>query len=85
MYIGAVVAGGAMVASGGTLAGAFLAAAMAGGLAGSALAKLIDYHHADYLQAQLDKGGIFGACRTIRCRCALRSGFLLLRPLLPTL
>ena len=30
MYIGAVVAGGAMVAPGGTLAGAFLAAAMAG-------------------------------------------------------
>ena len=50
MYIGAVVAGGAVVASGGTLAGAFLAAAMAGsagGLFGSALAKLIDYHHAD--------------------------------------
>jgi outer membrane lipoprotein SlyB len=61
MYIGAVVAGGAAVASGGTLAGAFLAAAMAGsagGLLGSALAKLIDYHHADYLQRQLDKGGL---------------------------
>jgi outer membrane lipoprotein SlyB len=61
MYIGAVVAGGAAVASGGTLAGAFLAAAMAGsagGLFGSALAKLIDYHHADYLQRQLDKGGL---------------------------
>jgi hypothetical protein len=61
MYIGAVVAGGAVVASGGTLAGAFLAAAMAGGaggLFGSALAKLIDYHHADYLQGQLDKGGL---------------------------
>jgi outer membrane lipoprotein SlyB len=61
MYIGAVVAGGAVVASGGTLAGAFLAAAMAGGaggLFGSALAKLIDYHHADYLRGQLDKGGL---------------------------
>jgi outer membrane lipoprotein SlyB len=61
MYIGAVVAGSAAVASGGTLAGAFLAAAMAGGaggLFGSALAKLIDYHHADYLQGQLDKGGL---------------------------
>jgi len=67
MYIGAVVAGGAMVASGGTLAGAFLAAAMAGGaggLAGSALAKLIDYHHADYLQAQLHKGGLLLWVRT---------------------
>jgi hypothetical protein len=61
VYIGAVVAGGAVVASGGTLAGAFLAAAMAGGaggLFGSALAKLIDYHHADYLQRQLDKNGL---------------------------
>ena len=46
VYIGAVLVGGAAVASGGTLAGAFLAAAMAGGaggLFGSALAKLIDY------------------------------------------
>jgi len=67
MYIGAVVAGGAVVASGGTLAGAFLAAAMAGGaggLFGSALAKLIDYHHADYLQRQLDKGGLLLWVRT---------------------
>ena len=67
MYLGAVVAGGAAVASGGTLAGAFLAAAMAGGaggLFGSALAKLIDYHHADYLQDQLDKGGLLLWVRT---------------------
>jgi hypothetical protein len=33
-------------------------AGSAGGLLGSALAKLIDYHHADYLQRQLDKGGL---------------------------
>jgi outer membrane lipoprotein SlyB len=61
MYLGAVATGGAVVASGGTPAGAFLAAAMAGGaggLFGSALAKLIDYHHADYLRRQLDKGGL---------------------------
>lgn len=67
MYVGAVVAGGAMVASGGTLAGAFLAAAMAGGaggLFGSALAKLIDHHHADYLQGQLGKGGLVLWVRT---------------------
>jgi outer membrane lipoprotein SlyB len=67
MYIGAVVAGGAVVASGGTLAGAFLAAAMAGGaggLFGSALANLIDYHHADHLQRQLDKGGLLLWVRT---------------------
>ncbi|HEX6143336.1 MAG TPA: hypothetical protein VFZ01_11490 [Geminicoccaceae bacterium] len=67
MYVGAVVAGGAVVASGGTLAGAFLAAAMAGGaggLIGSALARLMDYHHADYLQQQLDKGGLLLWVRT---------------------
>jgi outer membrane lipoprotein SlyB len=67
MYIGAVVAGGAVVASGGTLAGAFMAAAMAGGaggLFGSALAKLIDDHHADYLHRQLDKGGLLLWVRT---------------------
>ena len=67
MYHGAVATGGAMVASGGTLAGAFLAAAMAGGaggLFGSALARLIDYHHADYLQGQLDKGGLLLWVRT---------------------
>ena len=61
MYLGAVATGCALVASGGTLAGAFVAAAMAGGaggLFGSALAKFIDYHHADYLQRQLDKGGL---------------------------
>ena len=61
MYLGAVATGGAVVASGGTLADAFLAAAMAGGaggLFGSVLAKLIEYHHADYLQRQLDKGGL---------------------------
>lgn len=61
MYLGAVAAGGAVVASGGTLAGAFLLAAMAGGaggLFGSALAKFIDYHHSDYLQRQLEKGGL---------------------------
>jgi hypothetical protein len=67
VYIGAVIAGGAVVASGGTLAGAFLAAAMAGGaggLFGSGLARLIDYYHADYLQRQLEKGGLLLWVRT---------------------
>jgi hypothetical protein len=67
MYIGAVAAGGAVVASGGTLAGAFLAAAMAGGaggLFGSGLARFIDYHHAGYLQRQLEKGGLLLWVRT---------------------
>jgi hypothetical protein len=67
MYIGAVAAGGAVVASGGTLAGAFLAAAMAGatgGLFGSGLARFIGYHHADYLQRQVEKGGLLLWVRT---------------------
>lgn len=67
MYVGAVIAGGAVVASGGTLLSAFLAAAMAGGaggLAGSALARLIDYRHADYLHDQLEKGGLLLWVRT---------------------
>ncbi len=61
MYVGAVATAGALVASGGTLAGAFVAAALAGaagGLVGSGLAKLVEDHHADYLQRQLDKGGM---------------------------
>ncbi len=66
-YIGALAAGGAAVVSGGTLAGAYLAAALvggAGGLFGSALARLFDYHHADYLQDQLEKGGLLLWVRT---------------------
>jgi hypothetical protein len=67
MYVGAVAAGGAIVATGGTLAGAVVAAAMAGGtggLIGSALAKLIDYHHADHLAGQLERGGLLLWVRT---------------------
>ena len=67
MYVGAVLAAGGIVASGGTLAGAIVAAALAGGAgaaAGSAFAKLLEYHHADYLAEQLGHGGILLWVRT---------------------
>jgi hypothetical protein len=67
MYVGAVLAAGGIVASGGTLAGAIVAAALAGGAgaaAGSAFAKLLEYHHADYLAEQLGRGGILLWVRT---------------------
>ncbi len=60
-YIGAVGAAGAIVATGGTIAAALLGAAAVGGmggLIGAGLAKLMDAHHADYLQEQLDHGGL---------------------------
>jgi hypothetical protein len=67
VYIGAVAAAGAIVATGGTLAAAIGAAAMAGGagaLIGSVLADLVGRHHAQYLQEQLDRGGLLLWVRT---------------------
>jgi hypothetical protein len=61
LYVGAAVASGVVVASGGTLAAAIAAAAVAGGgggLVGTLLAKRVGRHHADYLQEQLDRGGL---------------------------
>jgi len=66
-YVGAVATAGAIVSSGGTLAGAIVAAAMvggAGGLIGSLLAQLVGDHHARYLTAQLDRGGLLLWVRT---------------------
>jgi hypothetical protein len=67
LYVGAVAAAGAIVASGGTLAGAVLGAALAGGaggLIGSVLARLVGDHHAHHLQEQLDHGGLLLWVRT---------------------
>jgi hypothetical protein len=67
MYIGAVTAAGAAVASGGTLAATVAAAAAAGGVGatiGGALALWVERHHADYLQDQLDHGGLLLWVRT---------------------
>ena len=67
LYVGAMAAVGGVVASGGTLAAA-IAAAIAGGtgggLIGTALATLVDKHHADYLQDQIDHGGLLLWVRT---------------------
>ena len=60
-YVGAVASAGIVVASGGTILAALLAVTVAGGLGGligAALAKIIAKHHAHYLQAQLEKGGL---------------------------
>lgn len=67
VYVGAVAAAGAMVATGGTLAGAIVAAALtggAGGLIGSVLADLVGDHHARYLKDQIDRGGLLLWVRT---------------------
>jgi hypothetical protein len=67
MYVGAAVAGGAIVASGGTLLAALSAAAMTGGLggfAGAILAKWVGDHQAQYLQDQIDRGGLLLWVRT---------------------
>jgi hypothetical protein len=67
LYVGAVAAAGAIVASGGTLAAAITGTALAGGvgtLIGSVLAKLVGDHHAHHLQEQLDHGGLLLWVRT---------------------
>jgi hypothetical protein len=60
-YVGATVAIGAVVMSGGALAAAVAAAVLAGGtggLIGSVLAHLVGHHHAAYLHDQIENGGL---------------------------
>lgn len=60
-YIGATVAVGAVVMSGGALAATVAAAALAGGaggLIGSILARWVGEHHAQYLHDQVERGGL---------------------------
>lgn len=67
MYVGAVAAAGAVVVSGGTLAAGIAAAALAGGgggLIGSILAKWVGDQHAEYLQEQVERGGLLLWVRT---------------------
>ena len=67
VYVGAAAAAGAVVASGGTLVAIVSAAVLAGGsggLLGSVLAKWLGDHHADYLQHQIDRGGLLLWVRT---------------------
>lgn len=66
-YVGATVATGAIVASGGTLAAAIVAAVVtggAGGFVGSILAKWLGDHHANLLHEHIDKGGLLLWVRT---------------------
>ena len=67
MYVGAVAAAGAIVASGGTLTTVIIGAALtggAGGLLGSILAKWIGKDHAHHLQQHVDHGGLLLWVRT---------------------
>ncbi|MFC4346863.1 hypothetical protein ACFO5Q_03280 [Kordiimonas lipolytica] len=60
-YLGAMAATGAVVASGGTLLTVLLAAGAAGGAGaaiGALLARRVGQHHADFIQEQLDHGGL---------------------------
>jgi hypothetical protein len=66
-YVGATVAAGAVVASGGTLLAVIAGTALAGGaggLIGSLLARWIGEHHANHLQEQIDRGGLLLWVRT---------------------
>jgi hypothetical protein len=67
VYVGAAVAAGVVVASGGTLAAIVTAVVLAGGtggLLGSVLATWLGEHHAGYLQEQIDRGGLLLWVRT---------------------
>jgi hypothetical protein len=60
-YLGATVAVGVVVVSGGALAATIAAAVLAGGaggLIGSALAQWVGHHHAAYLRDQIENGGL---------------------------
>jgi hypothetical protein len=67
MYVGATAAAGAILVSGGTIAAGIATVALAsgaGGLIGTILAKWIDGNHAQYLQEQMDHGGLLLWVRT---------------------
>jgi hypothetical protein len=60
-YVGATVAAGATVLSGGALAPTIAAAVLSGGagaLIGTVLAHWVGHHHARYLGEQIDNGGL---------------------------
>ena len=67
MYVGAMAAAGAVVASGGTLAAAIIGAALSGGvggLVGSLLAEWLGEEHGRHLQEQVERGGLLLWVRT---------------------
>ncbi|MFA7441221.1 MAG: hypothetical protein WCZ66_09655 [Sphingomonadaceae bacterium] len=66
-YIGGTIAAGAVVATGGALAAAIAAGVLAGGgggLIGAWLAKKLGERRAEYVEAQLDRGGLVLWVRT---------------------
>ena len=67
LYLAALTAIGAVVASGGSLLAVIVAAVAAGGAGGalgSGLARLVGDHHAQHLQDQLEHGGLLLWVRT---------------------
>lgn len=67
IYVGALATLTAVVASGGAIGAAIIAAAaggIGGGAIGGALAKIIGQHHADYVEEQLERGGLLLWVRT---------------------
>lgn len=60
-YVGATVAVGAVMMSGGALGAVIAAAVLAGGtggLVGTVLARWVGHHHAAYLRDQIENGGL---------------------------
>ena len=67
VYAGATVAAGAVLISGGTIVVAVVVATLvggAGGIVGALLAKWLGDNHAQYLQTQIDHGGLLLWVRT---------------------
>jgi hypothetical protein len=67
VYVGAAVAAGVAVASGGTLPVVIAAVVLAGGtggLLGSVLASWLGDHHARYIREQIERGGLLLWVRT---------------------
>jgi len=63
-YLPAVIAAGTVVASAGVVAAAVTGVALGGALLGTALSHWMDKSHAEWLQDQLDHGGILLWVRT---------------------
>jgi hypothetical protein len=75
-YAGAIVAAGAVVLSGGPIVTAIVAATLvggAGGAGGMLLARWLGDHHGQYLQAQIDHGGLVLWVRTRDARAEERA------------
>ncbi|HET6469235.1 MAG TPA: hypothetical protein VFG43_12750 [Geminicoccaceae bacterium] len=63
-YLPTLIAAGTVVASAGAVAAILAGTAVGGALIGTALAHWMDRRHADWLQEQLDRGGILLWVRT---------------------